>query len=126
MDFRHQIVSTNALSAIAADALLLVLAGESVDAGLDDKLGASLNDALAQDDFKLKAGRSLYLHRLPGTKAPRVVASAMGGVGVKAFKAAVMHGLQQIRGSGARHVAIALVGASLDDQHAARLLRRRR
>ena len=64
MDFRHQISLPGNLSSLAADALLLVLAGEAVDASLDTKLSSALSDALAQGDFKLKAGRSLYLHRL--------------------------------------------------------------
>jgi leucyl aminopeptidase len=119
MDFRHQISSLGAISSLSADALLLVLAGEGVEAALDAKLAAPLNDALAQGDLTLKAGRSLYLHRLSGVKAPRVLVSVSGGSGVKAFKAAVMHGLNQLKGLGAQHVAVALVGgAELDDQHA--------
>ncbi len=119
MDFRHQIFSTGALSSLPADALLLVLAGEAVDSALDAKLAAPLNDALAQGDFKLQAGRCLYLHRLSGVKAPRVLATAMGGSGAKAFKTAVTQGLNQLKGLGAQHVAVAFVGsAELDDQHA--------
>ncbi|MBX3619188.1 MAG: leucyl aminopeptidase [Rhizobacter sp.] len=118
MDFRHHIAAPGALSSLTADALLLVLAGEAVDTTLDARLASPLNDALAHGDFKLKAGRSLYLHRPAGVKAPRVVAAAMGGSGAKAFKAAVAHGLNQIKGTGARHVAIALVGADLDEQQA--------
>ncbi|MBC7955714.1 MAG: leucyl aminopeptidase [Cytophagales bacterium] len=118
MDFRHQISLPGALSTLPADALLLVLAGEAVDAALDAKLAAPLNDALAQGDFKLKAGRHLYLHRLTGVKAPRVLASAAPGSGVKAFKAAVLHGLNHLKGLGAKHVAVAFVGGELDEQHA--------
>jgi leucyl aminopeptidase len=119
MDFRHQISSLGAISSLPADALLLVLAGEGVDSALDAKLAAPLNDALAQGDLTLKAGRSLYLHRLSGVKAPRVLAAAAGASGVKAFKAAVMHGLNQLKGMGAQHVAVAFVGGSeLDEQHA--------
>ncbi len=119
MDFRQQISSPNSLSSLTADALLLVLAGEAIDAGLDAKLATPLNDALAHEDLKLKAGSCLYLHRLPGVKAPRVVAAAMGGSGVKAFKAAVLQGLNQLKGMGAQHVVVALVGgAELDEQHA--------
>ncbi|MEO8154311.1 MAG: leucyl aminopeptidase [Rhizobacter sp.] len=119
MDFRHQISSPGTLSSLPADALLLVLAGEAIDVALDAKLAAPLNDALTQGDFKLKAGQGLYLHRVTGVKAPRVMVSAMGGTGVKAFKAAVLHGLNQLKGMGAKHVAVALVGsAELDDQHA--------
>lgn len=119
MDFRHQISSAGTLSSLTADALLLVLAGEAVDAALDAKLATPLNDAVAHGDLKLKAGRSLYLHRLPGVKAPRVMAAAVGGSGAKAFKAAVLHGLNLLKGMGAQHVAVALVGAAeLDEQHA--------
>ena len=119
MDFRHQISSLGSLSSLTADALLLVLAGESIDAALDAKLAAPLNEAVAVEDLKLKAGRSLYLHRVPGVKAPRVVAAAMGGSGVKAFKAAVLHGMNQLKGMGAQHVVVAMVGgAELDEQHA--------
>ncbi len=119
MDFRHQISSLGSLSSLTADALLLVLAGETIDAALDAKLATPLNDAVAHEDLQLKAGRCLYLHRLPGVKAPRVMASAMGGSGVKAFKAAVLQGLNQLKGMGAQHVVVALVGgADLDEQHA--------
>jgi leucyl aminopeptidase len=119
MDFRHQISSPGTLSSLTADALLVVLAGEAIDAALDAKLAAPLNDALAQDDFKLQAGRSLYLHRPSGVKAPRVLAAAAGAQTVKAFKAAVVQGLNQLKGLGAQHVAVAFVGGGeLDDQHA--------
>ncbi|MBC7992385.1 MAG: leucyl aminopeptidase [Rhizobacter sp.] len=119
MDFRHQISSPGSLSSLTADALLLVLAGEAIDAALDAKLASPIQDAVAVEDLKLKAGRCLYLHRVPGVKAPRVVAAAMGGSGVKAFKAAVLQGLNQLKGMGAQHVAVALVGgAELDEQHA--------
>ncbi|HET7794066.1 MAG TPA: leucyl aminopeptidase [Rhizobacter sp.] len=119
MDFRHQISSLGTISTLSADALLLVLAGEGVDASLDAKLAAPLNDAVAHGDLALKAGRSLYLHRPTGVKAPRVLAAAAGGTGVKAFKAAVAHGLNQLKGLGAQHVAVALVGSGeLDDRYA--------
>jgi leucyl aminopeptidase len=118
MDFRHQISLPGNLSSLAADALLLVVAGEAVDASLDTKLSSPLSDALAQGDFKLKSGRSLYLHRLAGVKAPRVLAAASGGNDVKAFKSAVLQGLNQLKGLGAQHVAVAFVGGELDDRYA--------
>ena len=76
MDVRHQILSLSALSTLAADALLVVVAGDRLDPLLDAALAGPLEDAIAQGDFQLKAGRTLYLHRLQGVKAPRVVVSA--------------------------------------------------
>lgn len=118
MDFRHQIAAVGALSSLTADALLLVVAGGAIDATLDATLASMLHDALTHEDWKLKAGSKLYLHRPAGVKATRVVAAAMGESGAKAFKSAVANGLGQIKGLGARHVAIALVGAGFDEAHA--------
>jgi leucyl aminopeptidase len=119
MDFRHQVSSLGNLSTLAADALLLVIAGDTLDAGLDARLAAPLSDALAQGDLALKAGRSLYLHRLAGVKAPRVLACVASAATVKGFKSALVSGLGQLKGSGAKHVAIATVGfGGLTDQHA--------
>src|SRR5882724_1096427 len=123
MDFRHQISSLSTLSSLNADALLLIVSSDAVDANLDPKLRAPLNDAMAQGDFQLKAGRSLYLHRLPRVKAARVLVSAGAGVSAKAFKAAAAQGFSQLKGLGAKHVAVALVGAGdLDDAHAEALV----
>ncbi|MET0333558.1 MAG: leucyl aminopeptidase [Rhizobacter sp.] len=118
MDFRHQLAAPATLSSVTADALLLVITGESVDAALDAKLSSLLNDALAHNDWKLKAGGKLYLHRPAGVKAARVLAVSAGAAGVKGFKSAVAGGLSQLKGTGARHVAVALVGAELDEAHA--------
>jgi leucyl aminopeptidase len=63
MDFRHQVASPETLAGLACDALVLVVAGDSVDASLDAPLGAALSDAIAHGDLTLKAGKSLYLHR---------------------------------------------------------------
>ena len=65
MDFRHQISAPATLAGLSCDALVLVVTGDSVDATLDAPLAAALNDALAQGDLTLKAGKSIYLHR-PG------------------------------------------------------------
>ena len=123
MDFRHQVSSLGTISTLAVDALLLVIAGEAIEAGLDSKLADSINDALAQGDLALKAGRGLYLHRPAGVKAARVYVSAAGGASVKAFKAAVAHGFNQLKGSGAKHVAVVRVGgAEFDGRHAEALV----
>jgi leucyl aminopeptidase len=118
MDVRHQILSLSALSTLSADALLVVVAGDSLDPLLDAAIAGPLADAIAHGDFQLKAGRTLYLHRLPGVKAPRVVISASAGTTPKAFKAAVAQGLAALKTTGARRVGIAAVGLEVDASHA--------
>jgi len=122
MDVRHQILSLTTLSSLNVDALLLVVAGDALDAKLDKKLGASIEDAIAQGDFQLKAGRTLYLHRLQGVRAARVVVSAASGASPKAFKAAVAQGLAALKHTGAKHVGVAAAGVELDASHAEALV----
>ena len=111
MDFRHQILGAEALAGLSCDALVLIVTGEAVDTTLAAPLGAALSDALAHDDLKLKAGKCIYLHRPAGVRAPRVVFSVAGANTAKAFKAAVAQGIQQVKGTGAKHVAVGLAGA---------------
>ena len=123
MDFRHQISSAGTLASLTCDALLLVVTGDAVDAALDAPLTAALNDAVAQGDLTLKAGKTLYLHRPAGIRASRLVFAVAAAPGAKAFKAAVAKGIDQLKGSGAKHVAVGLAGAgSLDDAHAEALV----
>jgi leucyl aminopeptidase len=119
MDFRHQSSSPDHLAALGCDALVLVVVGDAVDDGLDAPLASALSDAIAQGDLTLKAGKSLYLHRPAGVRAARVVFAAAGAPTVKAFKAALVNGLNLVKGSGAKHVAVGLAGAgALTDAHA--------
>jgi leucyl aminopeptidase len=123
MDFRHQISSQDVLSSLKTDALLLIVAGESLDAGLDPALAKPLADAIAQGDYQLKAGRTLYLHRLPGVKAPRVVVAFAADGSPKALKTAVVQGLGPLKDRGARNVAVALSGGpELTESHAEALV----
>ena len=123
MDFRHQISVPDALASLSCDALILVVTGDSVDPALDAVLAAKLRDAVDNGDFKLKAGKTIYLHRPVGIKAPRVVFSAAGSSSAKAFRAAVASGLNLLKGSGAKQVAVAAAGSSrLDDSHAEALV----
>ena len=123
MDFRHQISSAGTLVSLACDALVLVVTGDAVDATLDAPLATALNDAIAQGDLTLKAGKTLYLHRPTGIRASRLVFAVAAAPGAKAFKAAVVKGIDQLKGSGAKHVAVGLASAgSLDDAHAEALV----
>jgi leucyl aminopeptidase len=118
MDFRHQIVSAGALSGLAADALLVVIHGDAVDSSLDAPIAAAITDAVAHGDFQFKAGRTLYVHRPAGIKAARLVVAAAGGPTVRAFKTALAQGLGQLKGLGAKHVAVALGNAGpVTEQH---------
>ena len=119
MDFRHQISPTSDLASTACDALLVVVTSAAVDAEFSAPLAAALADALALGDLSLKAGKSLYVHRPAGVKATRLVFAVAGADTVKAFKAAVAVGINQLKSSGAKHVAITFAQASaLTDTHA--------
>jgi len=113
MDFRHQVTSPDGLSSVSCDALVLVATGDSVDTTLGAPLAGALSDAIAQGDLALKAGKSLYLHRPAGVKAARVVFAAAGAATPKAFRAAVVQAFQQLKSSGARHVAIGIAGSGV-------------
>ncbi|HEV8312653.1 MAG TPA: leucyl aminopeptidase [Burkholderiaceae bacterium] len=110
MDFRSQIAAADTLAAINADALIVVLVGEAAPASLDKPLAAALADAVKHGDFAFKAGRTLYLHRCAGVKAPRVVFAAAADGSAKAFKTAVSNALGTIKGLGVKHVAVASAG----------------
>ena len=123
MDFRHQISSTHDLASTSCDALLVVVTSAAVDPEFSAPLAAALADALAQGDLILKAGKSLYVHRPAGVKASRLVFTVAGADTVKAFKAAVAVGINQLKSSGAKHVAIANMSTfaadrALTDGHA--------
>jgi len=107
MDYRSTVAQGPALSQVNADALLVILATEhgSTDDPVLDKL---IKDALASGDLALKAGRSLYLHRAVGVKAPRLVLSVAADASVKSFKSALTKGLASLKDLGAAHVAVAL------------------
>jgi leucyl aminopeptidase len=110
MDFRHLVATPDALATVACDALLLVVTGDAVDAALAAPLAALLRDAVAQGDLALKSGKALYLHRPAGVKAARVAFAVSNGSSAKAVKAAVAQGLGLLKGTGAKHVAVAFAG----------------
>ncbi|WP_397533296.1 leucyl aminopeptidase [Roseateles sp.] len=110
MDFRTQTASLDALAGVNADALVLVLAGDSVPPGLDPVLAAAVKDAIKLGDFELKAGKTLTLQRVAGVKAPRVVLAAAGAATVKSGRNAVQTALTQLKSRGAAHAALVFVG----------------
>jgi leucyl aminopeptidase len=107
MDFRTQTTSRTTLADVAADALLVVVAGDLQAQRLDPVLAQCLKEVTAQGDLPAKAGHTLYLHRPQGVRAPRLVWSVAADGGAKAFKAAVAKGIAVLKSTGAKHVAVA-------------------
>jgi len=119
MDFRTLTLAAGGLAGVSADALLVVVIGDTLPEALDTPLADALRDAVKQGDLALKSGRSLYLHRVPGVKAARVVFAVAGDASPKGFKAAVAAGVGAVKGLGVKHLAVAAAGAaSLQDEHA--------
>ena len=117
MDFRLQKYAPGAVADTAADALVVIAAGDAPDAALDPRVASLVSDAVASGDFVFKAGRTLYLHRPAGLKAARLVVAAAGGDTPKAFKKALVAALGVLKDLGARDVAVA-ASCSLSAAHA--------
>ena len=123
MDFNTHITPAGGLSTLACDALLVVVAGTMVPAGLDKSLAALLDDAVKHGDFEFKAGRCLYLHRPAGLKAARLAYVAAADGSAKALKAAIAAGLSPLKALGVAEVAVASVGGeALTAAHAQALV----
>jgi leucyl aminopeptidase len=119
MNFQTHIALAGGLSKVVADALLVVVVGQAVPAGLDKALATLLNDAVHPGDFEFKPGRCLYLHRPAGIAAARLVFVAATDGSAKSFKAAVATGLAQLKVLGVVHLAVASVGGeALTASHA--------
>ncbi|ODU09164.1 MAG: leucyl aminopeptidase [Rubrivivax sp. SCN 71-131] len=123
MDFKTLQAPKDGLCAISADALLLVLAAGSVPASLEATLAAAVKGAVDAGDLALEAGRALYLHRVPGLKATRLaVTVCAASAAPAAWRKALAAGMALLKGGGARHVAVALVGADAGAEHAEALV----
>jgi leucyl aminopeptidase len=110
MDFRTQVTAPGASSRLAADALLVLVAGDALPAGLDEPVAAAVGEAVKDGDLRLEAGKSLYLHRLPGVKAGRVAVAAVGAGSAKTLKAGVLSGLGLLKSQAVKHLAVQIVG----------------
>jgi leucyl aminopeptidase len=119
MDFGHRITAPEGLAGTTADALLVIVTSDG--AGADPVVAALASDALAAGDLECKAGQALYLHRPAGLKTPRLVLAAADGTSAKAFRKAVGAGLAQLKGRGARELAV-WAPFALDEDHAEALV----
>jgi leucyl aminopeptidase len=123
MDFKLLVTEPKDLRDAAADALLVVVGEGTLSGSLGKALGTALSEALKDGDLAYKAGRCLYLHRLAGVKASRVVFAAAADASAKAFRAAVLAGLGLIKGGGARHLlVVSALPQPIGDDHAQALL----
>jgi len=118
MDFRHQITALQDLASVAADALVLVVQGEAADPAIDPVVAGLLADAVKSGDFEFKVGRTLYVHRPAGLHAARLVVAATNQATPKAFRKALAAAVAQLKGLGARHVAVAAASMTLGADHA--------
>jgi len=121
MDYRFSAAQGAALSQIAADALLVVLTADQTTTG-SEALDKLIKDAVSSKDWECKAGKTLYIHRPAGVKAPRLVLSGAADASVKAIRAAVGKALAEVKSrGGVQHVALTC-SAVLDAAHAQALV----
>ena len=112
MDFRTQVTAPGGASKLSADALLLLLVGDAVPAGLDEALHAAVTEAIAQGDFALKPGKVAYLRQVAGVKSPRLALAAARDGSAKCLKAAAAAGLGLLKGLGVKHLALQIAGVA--------------
>ena len=111
MDFKTFTLGAGGLSAVAADALLLVVVGQALPQGLDTPLAVLAEAAIKDGDWALKPAQALYAHRVAGVKAARVVLACAGDGGAPAVRKALAAGLALLKGGGTARLAVALAGA---------------
>ena len=123
MDFKTMVPGAGGLMSLPADALLVLLTGDAVPAGLDAPLAELLTAAVKNGDLSFKAGQQLYAHRVPGVKAARVAVVMAGDGSAKALRKAVASGTALLKGGGAKQLAVAMIGpAALTPAHAEALV----
>ncbi|MDZ7858577.1 leucyl aminopeptidase [Sphaerotilus sp.] len=115
MDVQTLTAATQDYSKLVTDALVVIVPAEAGGWRLPAAVRKLVDDAVAQGDLALKAGRSLYLHRPAGLKAPRlVVAVAADGSG-KAWRKALGTAFGHLKSSGAERAALVWAGAGEPD-----------
>ncbi|MBT9488669.1 MAG: leucyl aminopeptidase [Rubrivivax sp.] len=122
MDFKTLVPGAGGAAAVAADALVVVVAGDAVPAALPKALATACQQAVDAGDFELKAGRTAWLTGVAGVKAPRVVFTHAADASAAAFRKAVAAGLALIKGTGTVQLAVASAGAAEPDAASAEAL----
>jgi hypothetical protein len=116
MDFQTLALPDAGVAGINADALVVVLPASGDLPVFGGVVDVALADALKGGDLERKAGRSVYLPRLVGVKAGRVVMTVARDSSAKAFKAAVASSLGTLKSGPAKHVAV--IGGDSTAAHA--------
>ena len=123
MDFKTMVPASAGVVSMPADALLVLVTGDSVPVGLDAPLAALLTSALKDGDLSFKARQQLYAHRVPGVKAARVALVMAGDGSSKAFRKAALSGMALLKGGGTQQLAVMMAGpAALTEAHAEALV----
>jgi leucyl aminopeptidase len=112
MDFQTQLLAPGATAKLSADALLLVLVGDTLPADLDAPLADSVADAVKLGDLALKPGKTVYLRQVPGVKAPRLVVAVAKDGSARAIQAAGAAGIGLVKGLGVKHLAVLVAGTT--------------
>ncbi|MCE4557532.1 leucyl aminopeptidase [Pelomonas cellulosilytica] len=110
MDFKVQTTELEALATAGADALIVVLGGDSLPEGLDAAVAKHAQAAIKLGDFSLKAGQAITLTQPDGLKASRLVLAASGKTTLAAARAALAAGLAQVKSRGVAHAAVVFAG----------------
>jgi leucyl aminopeptidase len=121
MDVQTLLAAPDELSAINAEALLLLLPIDRQHWHVSAELTGLLDDLVAQGDLVLKSGRTLSLLRPAGLAAARLIVAVLGDASPKAWRSAVQAAVGVLKNSGAKSAAIASGGDMVLDQTLAEL-----
>ncbi|MFG6416902.1 leucyl aminopeptidase [Roseateles sp. DC23W] len=110
MDFKVQTTELDALATVGADALVVVLGGDTLPQGLDAAVAQQAQSAIKLGDFALKAGQALTMTQAPGIKATRLVLAASGKTTLAAARSALAAALAQVKSRGVASAAVVFAG----------------
>ncbi len=117
MDVHFQATSAASLDDFAADAVVLIIAGDTRPKGMAPACATLLDDAIALGDLAMKPGSKLYMHRPAGLRAPRLVVTVAADATPKAFKSACTTALGLLP-QGVKHAAMGVSGFDIQQAHA--------
>jgi len=118
MDFKTLVVGTAGLSAVAADALVVVVVGQQVPGTLEAPLADLLGAAIKRADFAFKPQQTLLLHDAVGVKAARLLFVAGGDGSAKSWRKAVTAAVASLKSGGTQRMVLAWVGETGDQSGA--------